>query len=193
VNESAASETDIRPSISYVGILKCGPNSLFLFLILLGHTEVTLEQLEKLPVSSEGTSLLTLRDAARHYHVDAENRHYSIEDISLLPLPAIVQFKSGADSVTRYHFNVIYKVSLNRVYMIDGTTGEKSRVSKSWLSDHWTGNAMSERRSIHTFIANEWQYLLLTMCFLIVDFIILFKITRLYKGIRVVKETGITA
>ena len=46
------------------GDLACGPNSLFMFLILSGHGEVRRSDLDKIPVLPQGASLKALRDAA---------------------------------------------------------------------------------------------------------------------------------
>jgi len=134
----------------YRDFLKCGPNSLFLFLILTGKPNITLEELQNLPASSEGTSLQTLRDAAGRFGVSAEIRRYDYEDVGSMPLPAIGQFKSGPSSLTPYHFSIIYKVDSDRVHVLDGTTGGRSWILRQRLPHFWTGIAMTETRVIRT-------------------------------------------
>jgi hypothetical protein len=56
-------------------------------------------------VSSEGASLLSLRDAAKEFKVDAEIRRYQPQDVDSLALPAIGQFNASGTSVTLYHFD----------------------------------------------------------------------------------------
>jgi ABC-type bacteriocin/lantibiotic exporter with double-glycine peptidase domain len=82
---------------------------------------VTFAECDRLPISSAGTSLLALRDAAKRLHINAEIRRYRAEDIAHVPLPAVGQF---SDTLVSYHFHVIYRVDADRVYVLDGTTGQ---------------------------------------------------------------------
>lgn len=127
-------------------VMRCGPNSLFVFLIMSGHPEVTLEQCDNLPISHEGTSLLAMREAAQTFHVDTEIRHFRPEDVDLLILPAIGQFRRSG-TLGESHFMVIYRVNAERMYVIEGITGERLSFNRSRLSDFWTGIAMSEKQS----------------------------------------------
>ena len=129
----------------YKDFLKCGPNALYLFLAALGHTEISLDQCEALPVSSYGTSLLDIRNACCEFKVPAEIRQYSVNEIDLVPLPAIGQFRArGSSSATKYHFNLIYKRDWRRIYIIDGTTGRTRSILRPFLARTWTGIAMSQ-------------------------------------------------
>jgi len=143
-----------------------------MFLILSGHSEVNLEQLQKLPVSSEGVSLLALRDAARKYHVDVEIRSYRPEEINSLPLPAIGQFTTSKASITSGHFDVVYKVDRERVHLLNGTTGFEYSIRRSKLADVWNGFALVEKRSRATIMMYKWWPAILTACLLTVDVLI---------------------
>jgi len=130
---------------AYEDFLKCGPNALYLFLTALGHTEISLDQCEALPVSSYGTSLLDIRNASCGFNVPAEIRQYGVNEIDLVPLPAIGQFHArGSSSATAYHFNLIYKRDFQRIYIIDGTTGRMRSILRPFLARTWTGIAMSQ-------------------------------------------------
>ena len=127
--------------VSYTDNLKCGPNALLAFLILSGRPQTTLAELGNIPVTSEGASLLSLRDAANQLGVKTEVRHYAIDALDSLPLPAIVLFKPQ-------HFAVIYKVDHEHFYLIDGTTALPDVGRKSRLPDFWTGYALIEKRTL---------------------------------------------
>lgn len=129
-------------SLDYEKILQCGPNSLFLFLLLTGHRDVTLEQVKDLPISREGASLLQLREAANKFNAAVDVRFLTSNHIRRMPLPAIAQFKTGPASITPVHFNVIYKVDDTFVHYINGTTGMKEYIRITRLPAFWTGYVM---------------------------------------------------
>jgi len=147
-------ETNNAAISAYRDVFMCGPNSLFMLLILSGHADVTLERLKNIPMDLEGTSLLNLRDAAREFHMETEIRHYQPQDVDPVPLPAIVQFKSYGSSITAHHFNLLYKVDARRAYMIDGTSGVGISCARSRLPDWWTGYALIEKRPVSLFTRN---------------------------------------
>lgn len=157
-------------SYDYRTILRCGPNSLYTFLILSGHPEVTFEQCDHLPVSPQGTPLSAICDAARQFQIDGEIRRYDVSDIDSLPLPAIGQFTIGeSNKLSKYHFSVIYKVDTGRVYIIDGTVGALRYVRRSALGNFWTGVAMSRRPTRTLLGAEGWLALALTVGVLAAD------------------------
>jgi predicted double-glycine peptidase len=170
----ALGEMDVS-AMTYREYLRCGPNSLFLFVKMSGHTDVTLEQCNNaVPISSEGTSLLALRDAARTFRVDAEIRRFQLEDVDLLCLPAIGQFPSvGNNPLTDYHFNVIYKVDVEHVYVIDGISGAKYSILRSRLANFWTGVAMSQRRPSGQWLATGVSPGFLLTCLGLVDVVVI--------------------
>lgn len=169
----ASGTNDTWSNSFYRNVLACGPNALFIFLVLSGHSEVTLERLWDIPVSSDGASLLALSGAVRKFHIDVEIRLYRPEEVGRIPLPAIGQFKTSMDSITPFHFGVIYKVDSKRVYVLDGTTGFKQSFRRSRLHEFWTGYAMTEKRSLATRMMNQWQPALLAACLVIIDLITL--------------------
>jgi ABC-type bacteriocin/lantibiotic exporter with double-glycine peptidase domain len=147
--DSNPSSLPTSEAATYRNILKCGPNALYLFLRWSGCQEVPLTRLDQLPISSSGTSLLVLRDAAKALGVRSEVRRYRAEELDALPLPAIAQLYEGhVGVVTRYHYGVIYKVDARRLYYVDATTGAKGYIDRApdmfyW----WTGVAMVPAQS----------------------------------------------
>jgi hypothetical protein len=138
------------PRTSYGNVLRCGPNAVFLFLYLSGHPDVSLDQIDALlapddPLAqSEGTSMLSMRDVIQKFQADVEVRRYRPEDIGMLSLPAIVLFRTGGvDAICPFHYNIIYKLDRNRIFLIDGTTGRRYSILRSRLGLFWTGIALS--------------------------------------------------
>jgi hypothetical protein len=137
---------DSSPVDSSRETVRCGINSLFVFLILAGRSEISLQDLENIPMSPEGASLLALREEAKRFNIDAEIRRYPTEAADSMPLPAIVHFIAEPGSITREHFNVMYKMDAGRAYLVDGTTGSKFVLQRSELPRRWTGFAMIQKR-----------------------------------------------
>ncbi|HLX72684.1 MAG TPA: cysteine peptidase family C39 domain-containing protein [Verrucomicrobiae bacterium] len=148
-----ASEPGISPQageIYRVEALKCGRNSLFMFLILSGHPEVTMDELASLSGTEEGVSLSSICEMAKRHNVNAEVRHYSPGEAGSIPLPAIIQLDFGGPdpSIRTLHFVVLYRVNSDEGLVLDGTTGFKEQISAAKLTQLWTGYAMVERRSV---------------------------------------------
>lgn len=135
--------------------LRCGQNSLFMFLVLSGHPGVRWDQLQRFPVSAEGTSLLALRDAARVCHVRTEIRKYGLRDLDRMPLPAVVQLISPSATPTHFHFSVVYKLDDRSVYLLDGTSGTRMRWGRRFFNRYWTGIALTEHRLLSPIPADE--------------------------------------
>jgi hypothetical protein len=138
------------PTASYRSVLRCGPNAAFLFLLLSGHSDVSLDQIDDLLVPDDplapfdGTSLLSVRDVILRFQADVEVRRYQPEQIDMVSLPAIVLFRSGGvDAISSFHYNIIYKLDRNRVFLIDGTSARRFSILRSRLGIFWTGIALS--------------------------------------------------
>lgn len=145
---AAATNSDSGYALNYQEILKCGPNSLYMFLILCGKKSLTLEQLNGIAISTNGSSLLELRDVAKQFGVDTEIRHFSPAEVEAMPLPAIGQFNTSPASVTRLHFDVIYGFDPVYLHLLNGTTGQPFMIRRTKLPSFWTGYAMVEKRSV---------------------------------------------
>src|ERR1043165_1871550 len=146
--------------MNYKEILQCGPNSLYMFFILSGHRGIRLEQLDDIAIGIDGSSLLSLRDAAQKFHVKTEIRRYRPEEITSVPLPAIAPFFSSESSFTTNHFNVIYKVDRDKVYVLNGTTGLEDWYHRTRLAAFWNGVALVEKRSSFSIPPVKWTFLI---------------------------------
>ena len=165
----------VTTQLDYRDFLVCGPNSLFIFMILCNHAEITFDKLKGLPISSNGTSLLVLRDTAKRFGVETEVRRYSTDEIDSVPLPAIGQFSTDPTSMTRLHFDVIYKVDARRVYVVNGTTGFKESINRLKLPIKWTGYAMVKKSSGVRSRLNKQILTWATGCFILADLAILIR------------------
>jgi ABC-type bacteriocin/lantibiotic exporter with double-glycine peptidase domain len=138
-----------------------------------------LQDLKTVPISSDGSSLLDLRDAAKRLGVDTEIRRYRPEQIDYVPLPAIGQFRTGKDSITPLHIDVIYKVDADRVYLLNGTTGAEYWILRSRLPYFWEGFAVVRKQSRAAFIVQKWRYPILITALIVIDgFILAFWLSK---------------
>jgi hypothetical protein len=142
-----ASFADRSTSIDSGSAMECGPNSLYVFLKMCGSTTVQLDVMHRLPISSIGASLLTLRDAAERYEIPAEIRHFHSGAVDSVPVPAIVQLRVSADTDVPNHFCVLYKHAKNHAYLIDGSTGREYKLSDIVFGTTWTGYTLIRRQS----------------------------------------------
>jgi predicted double-glycine peptidase len=175
--------------------LKCGPNSLYMFLQLSGQHNVAYGQVETIPILQKGTSLLVLRDSARKFGINSEVFRYRTDDIDSLPLPAIVQFKDDPNELQpTYHFNVIYKVDKRRFYWLDGTTGFEYFGLKSGLSTMWTGYALVEPKSFWKSLITGELPVTFGICLLLVYIPVIItlssRLKRFHRECKVIKQAN---
>lgn len=158
-----ASASDIVTNslkLNYAEVLRCGPNALFMFLMMSGQEAVSFEDLlRSVPISSEGASMLALRDVARRCGVPAEVRQYEPQEIDWMPLPALIQTKKD-QVIIPHHFDVVYRVDGERVYLLDGTTGEKDYIRRSKLANFWTGYALIHPQSLGATVTDRYWHVL---------------------------------
>jgi hypothetical protein len=174
-NESFAVSSETTNKVSLYQGLECGPNSLYVFLLLSGVPDVNYDKLTQVSNSEVGMSLSAIRDAAGHYGVNAEIRQYDLADIASLPLPAIMVLYSNPTSPLPYHYGVLYKVDAHRLFFIDGTTAEKDWLPRSpKLFNWWTGIAMTERISVLRRVSDPWFLLYAAIAINCLYFILFF-------------------
>jgi hypothetical protein len=167
---------DLPAGFSQRDLVNCGPASLFMFLLLSGHSEVTWEQINTVPVTFYGSSLADLRNAANRFGVVGEMRRYRLEDIDSMPLPAIGVFNSDSTSITSNHYGVIYRVDAHRIYALDGSTGNSFCLLRQPRMFHfWTGIALTQKIPLRL---NEWRIVLLLTGITIVEWGIAFVLMR---------------
>jgi Peptidase C39 family len=130
----------------------CGPNALYVYLLLQGRTDVKLAQLRDIEVGPQGASLLALRDAAERFSVHTEIRLYPQERIGSVPLPAIIQVRNPPGSLTSNHFYVLCRTDKALCHLIDPTTAIRVATPKPRIVSHWTGYALVPRSGVLDFI-----------------------------------------
>lgn len=158
---------------SYSNALRCGPNALFVLLTLAGHSDITLEKLGRIPITTDATSLAALRDAVKEFGVNTEIRRYDPANVASMHMPALAQVRSDSSSITPYHFVVMYKVDAQRVSVIDGTTGQSSYILRSRLHHFWTGVALTEPLSTGLSMPSKLPLLLIATCLTFANFSLL--------------------
>lgn len=138
------------PSTAAVDVVRsavqCGPNSIFMFMILCG-VDVQKSAVDSIECTSEGASLLDLSTFALEHGVNVEIRQLSPAEFELLPTPAICQTNgSGGRSAVR-HFVVAHAVDSHGILAIDGTTGECFRIPFHRIESYLSGYAMIRKSS----------------------------------------------
>lgn len=118
--------------------VNCGPNALLLFLTLL-DTPVGDDLIDSIKCTSDGASLLQLRDACSSVGIATDVRIFPERNALAVPLPAIAQAPNGNG---KHHYYVWYHVSDDFVYALDSTSGQRFRIRKGRLADFWTGYAL---------------------------------------------------
>jgi predicted double-glycine peptidase len=154
----------------------CGPNALYMFMLLSGQSAISLEEVKlAVPLSSpQGASLLSILCAAREMGVNAEVRKYRPQDYDAVPLPAIVHIHQRGAAPWSSHYDVMYKKDAMFVYLLDGTTGQIDRIRRTKFASGawWTGYSLTQKRSVFAFIIDEcWPGL--AACFLATDVVVL--------------------
>ena len=167
--------------------LRCVPNSIFVFSILVGHPMIDPGELNNIPSSAHGSSFLDLRLAATKVGLQTEIRKYKPQDYDSLPLPAIVQLKNYNNSLVPYHFNVIYKIDSGHIYMLDGTTGFKLAFRRSRFSNFWTGYAMIQGGIFNNWGMNQVPRSVLMLSLVLFDIAVVypFDVWLRRRGVRI--------
>ena len=156
--------------------LRCGPNAFYMFLVLSGVPHVKYEKLTEISKAEHGMSLFDMRKAAKEYGLNTEIRQYDLDDIASLPLPAIMVFHSARNAPLPFHFGVLYKVDAQRIYFIDGTTGQKNwHFRSSRLFNWWTGVAMTERKPLLAHLLQPWGLLCAAIAINAMYFVLFFR------------------
>jgi hypothetical protein len=153
---SDASSRIASDALDYSDLLRCGPNSLYVFMALNGQGGIRYDDLPQMPVTSQGTSLADLCSAAITLGADVEIRRY--EKITDVPLPAIIHRMQAADAITRFHYDVVYKLDRNTIYTINGTTGEDHRIPAEKFGKLWMGYALVWKKNFGVRLIEFAQY-----------------------------------
>lgn len=113
---------------------ECGAASLAMVLAFHGHYASLPEVRQACGVSRDGASALAIVRAARGYGLDAEGAKLGIEQLSQLPLPAILHWDFN-------HFVVLERLTKAKAYLVDPAYGRRTMALVD-LSRHFTGVAL---------------------------------------------------
>lgn len=144
----------------YKKFFGCGPSCLYMFILAAGGKPVSYSEVQtRLPITSmEGTSLSALCEAARSFGLESEMRKFSTDEFGKVPLPAIVHIQSSFGSLA--HFDLMYKVDKEGVYLLDGSTAWAYHLSDTQFSHKWTGYALTKKRpSFGLRLVSNWYLL----------------------------------
>jgi ABC-type bacteriocin/lantibiotic exporter with double-glycine peptidase domain len=104
------------PFIPQLEIVECGAASLAMVMAYYGH-EVDLQELrEACAVSRDGANAYDILAAAQSYGFATDAVRATVDDLAVLPLPAILHWK-------RKHFLVLERVDEERAWLIDPAIG----------------------------------------------------------------------
>lgn len=102
----------------------CGPNVLYMLLKSFGIPCDYKDLEARLPIQSQGCTLLALQDTARCYELNTRALRCTASDLKYLKLPAIAHFyKSVFFGEDDNHYVLLTKVWDDRIEYIDGTSG----------------------------------------------------------------------
>ncbi len=144
---AAFAETTRAPNES----IQCGAKALYIFAILSDHPTIAWSDLECVPTSQFGSSLLDLRKAATKCGIKTRIRAYQASEVDRLELPAIVLERNTELRANDNHYSVVYKVTSTQVYIIEPSLQYARAVARSRFVQKWTGYALELS---YSFLAN---------------------------------------
>jgi len=116
---------------------RCGINSAYVFLKLLGRS-VSYEEVEQaLPVRKSGQSVTEMKGFLRSKGIPAEAVKVTPEKLRECPLPAIALLEADRDQGG--HFVVILEVRPDTLWMVDGTSGAVDYMPSTDFFKQWHG------------------------------------------------------
>ncbi len=132
---SAFAETTINED-TWRNINRCGANSVFAFLEMLGVDSSYDELVDELEVSKQGATLKDLRDSVAKRGVRCRLVKATPEELTDIPIPAIAHFQVFKDSG---HYVVIVMSEKENISCIDGTTAQLSHWKPQEFHERWSG------------------------------------------------------
>lgn len=115
---------------------RCGINSLYVFIHLIGKPISYDEILRNVPVRESGTSLAELKSFLSERKIACAIIRCTPDNLRRQPLPAIAYTSAGAE---RGHFSVIASVDGRTLRLVDGTAGSVSSVAIEQFLKSWEG------------------------------------------------------
>ena len=134
---AAASRFWTRPRVDFIPqmeVTECGAASLAMILAYHGHHAPLPEVRLACGVSRDGASALAIIRAAREYGLEAQGVRAELEQLALLPLPAILHWDFD-------HFVVLERLQKKGVTLVDPAAG-RHRVDLTELGRRFTGAAL---------------------------------------------------
>ena len=120
--------------IPQMEVTECGAASLAMVLAYHGHHASLPEVRQACGVSRDGANAMAIVRAARGYGLDAKGAKLGMEQLPLLPLPAILHWDFN-------HFVVMERLSRAKVVLVDPACGRRT-MSLDEMSRHFTGVAL---------------------------------------------------
>jgi TRAP-type C4-dicarboxylate transport system permease small subunit len=133
-NLSSSEETDQK---IWRVVNKCPVNSLYIILRLYNRAVTYRDVEERLPVGSQGSSLVQLRDCAASFGLYARVVKGSPDSLNRCRLPALAHCDEEKETG---HYVVILSVGNDEVELIDGTTAMVQTLTASEFRKRWSGH-----------------------------------------------------
>lgn len=127
----------LRKRVSYtpqMEVTECGAASLTMVLAYHGHHASLPEVRQACGVSRDGANALAIVRAARGYGLDAKGAKPTMEQLTQLPLPAILHWDFN-------HFVVLERLTKTKAFLVDPACGRKTMPLEE-VSRHFTGVAL---------------------------------------------------
>ena len=127
----------LRKRVSYtpqMEVTECGAASLTMVLAYHGHHVSLTEVRQACGVSRDGANALAIVRAARGYALDAKGAKLGMEQLSQLPLPAILHWDFS-------HFVVLERLTKKKAFLVDPACGRRTMPLEE-VSCHFTGVAL---------------------------------------------------
>jgi ABC-type bacteriocin/lantibiotic exporter with double-glycine peptidase domain len=119
----------VFPFILQRGMMECGSTCLAMIFKFYGYYNIQSLLTRLTEVSTEGTSLYSLADAAEQFGFKAEAYELTYENLAKIKLPCIAHYRG-------MHFIVIYKFSEDQVWVADPAYG-KDKLTKEIFLKQW--------------------------------------------------------
>lgn len=121
----------VFPFILQRGMMECGPTCLAMIFEYYGYYNIQSLLIRLTEVTTEGTSLYSLAEAAEQFGFKAEAYELTYDNLAKIKLPCVAHY-SGT------HFIVIYKFSETHVWIADPAYG-KDKITKEQFLKLWNG------------------------------------------------------
>jgi hypothetical protein len=126
----------------------CGANSLYFMLRLLGADLAMDEMRRRVAITGKGANLAELKTAGNEIGYDLEVRRVTLNELVDVALPSIALL-GAHEKGEMGHFVMLYHVNPGGESLaIDGTTGHQIAISKSAMSQEFSGFVLTKARGL---------------------------------------------